>query len=1289
MAVATKSAEAEAPVKTINLDERLKSIRTSSSKLPNQVQNTVVLTAVEATLKEQKSEFTPTAYFAALLSLLKAQSSKNKDTATAVVYLLDLVTPHVPQPLLRSKFTPILDTLAPALTRTDVDAPYLRAALGCLESLLVVQDAQAWALPQTQAGPRRAIAGLLQMALDGRPKVRKRAAEALTIVLQNGPPGPSLDHPAADMCAETALRSFQSLATPAAQGKKQKQVSEDQEHDPSLIHAAQLIKTIASATGGWPSKSLESLCEVLFTVAKSKSEFLTMAAFDVFEAIFEGMAKNNSFDKLPRLLEAVSELQPSQDDAQLLPPWLAVLSRGYDVSSQIEPEETFQQLPELFSMISAFLASSSENIRTSASECLISLLINCTPVSVILDPSIYEEKITEKICRKITELLSPKYQGAWTQVFDVVSAALDAFRWRATPALNKAIAIIGELRANTNFNSNAAAEAVLRKAIRAMGPEAVLEILPLNLEQAKAGQQGRAWMFPLLRDSVRNTKLGHFRAALLPLSAELYTRVQNMTEKTMLAKTLEAAIQQIWASLPGYCDGPLDLREAFDQSFAQQLAELLYKQPEMRNLICKSLQNLVESNRMVTEMEGEENLLAQGRISRADAKLNLDHLATFAPNLVAVLFNVYCETATQYRGPVLSCMDLFLSITPSAELSITFDRVATELNNAIQQESTARAAQNGPKPATKDTKVALSHALMDIVVAISIYLPRETFPSLFTAAATIIAQKQDAQLQKKAYKLIPRLAQSPNGKQAIIARNAELQQLLLTNAEHVMVPAKRDRIAALSEVVEALPATELHFIPSIISEVILCTKETNERARQSAFDLIVQMGEKMAAGGSIDHSRINGAAADAEANVRPANIDEYAVMLSAGLAGTTPHMISATVTALSLVLFHFKTQLSEPAITDMVATMDLFLTSPAREIVRSVLGFVKVCVISLPQSFMLPRLKTLVPSLMGWSKEHKAQFKVKVKNILERMIRKFGVEVIERVCPEEDRKLITNIRKTRERNKRKKAEGAAEGEEGGEEVQQEKRKGKFESEFDEAIYGSDDEEDDDESEGDVDEDGDVAIRGAGKNGKRGQTYIVEDENEPLDLLDRKALARISSTRPVKAPAVPTTKRKVKTDVESGKLLFKEDDGDAEGDEPMDGMDLEQGIDAYVAAIKGRDVGVRGQRNKMKFTNKRDKGRDDEEDDIREDVARAVGGRGRGSDRGRSGDRGRGGRGGGDRGRGSRGAGRGGGRGGMAGRSERRPLGVDKTRGGRVEKSGGRGAPRSRGGGGGGFRGRRS
>jgi ribosomal RNA-processing protein 12 len=80
----------------------------------------VVLSAIEETLRQQNSEFTPTAYFAALLALLgrqvTSQGIASKDTAAAVIYLLDLVTPHVPAPLLRSKFSEILTSLAPALT---------------------------------------------------------------------------------------------------------------------------------------------------------------------------------------------------------------------------------------------------------------------------------------------------------------------------------------------------------------------------------------------------------------------------------------------------------------------------------------------------------------------------------------------------------------------------------------------------------------------------------------------------------------------------------------------------------------------------------------------------------------------------------------------------------------------------------------------------------------------------------------------------------------------------------------------------------------------------------------------------------------------------------------------------------------------------------------------------------------------------------------------------------------------------------------------------------------------
>lgn len=633
-------------------------------------QTAVVLSAVEETLRDQNVGTKPTAYFAALLALLSQSVSPsngivNKELATSVVYLLDLVTPHVQAPLLRSKFSQILTSLAPVLTNNDVDAPLIRSSIGCLESLFIAQDSAAWALPQTQVSPRRAIAGLLVLASDHRPKVRRRASDALTSVLKNAPPSPSLDHPAADMCAETALRNVTDMA--AASGKKKAKGHRHDEHQPGLIHALQLVKTVASASGGWPSKKIEPLCEVLMNISRSNNEYLTMAAFEIFEVIFAGMADEVSSAKLPRLMEAIAALRPSQNDSQLLPPWIAAMSRGYDVSAQVSPEDTFQKLPELFDMISNFLASSSHNIRTSASECLISFLVNCVPDSVILDPLIYDEKAFERMAKSANTLLSVKYQSAWMEVFTVLSALFSAFKWRSSGLLDEIVKSVGELRGNDSFNGKKEADAVIGKAVEALGPEKVLQILPLNLAKPKADQPGRAWLLPILRDHVQTTNLAHFRSEFLPLSETMFQRVidNGSSEKTMEIKIFETLVQQIWALLPGYCNLPLDLTTAFDQSFAEMLATLLYKQTELRTEICRALQTLVESNQALVSSEiSEHDLILQHRTTKTDAQNNINHLSTFAGNLLAVLFNVYSQTLPQYRGYILQCINAYLSITP-------------------------------------------------------------------------------------------------------------------------------------------------------------------------------------------------------------------------------------------------------------------------------------------------------------------------------------------------------------------------------------------------------------------------------------------------------------------------------------------------------------------------------------------------------------------------------------------------------------------------------------------------
>ena len=1183
------------------------------------------MTAVDDTLREQNAKATPTAYFAALFSLLgqhvNAGGINDKDLAQAVVYLLDLVTPHVPAPLLRSKFPQLLTTLAPLLTHNDSEAPILRASIGCLESLLANQDSQAWQLPLSQTSPRGAVAGLLQLAVDRRPKVRKRAHDALVKVLQNPPPSPSLDHPAADMCAEYALKSVHDVARPAIKEKSHHNQWQDQQRAPELIHAMQLVRTVATASGGWPSKKMDSLCELLLNIARSSNEHLTMTVFDVFESIFSGIASEESLPKFPRLLDIIEELQPSRNDSQLFPPWVAVLSRAYDVSAQISPDDTFQKLPEVFAKVTMFLDSPSHNIRISASECLVSLFYNCVPKSVILQPTVFDEKTFEKLAKILTRLIGVKYQSAWMEVFNVLSSAFETLCWRSAPPLLPIVKNIGDLRTNDAFSGKREADAVLSKAIQAIGPDNVLQILPLNLVKPTPGQPGRAWLLPLIRDSVQNTRLSHFRSELVPLSEVMFQRIlsHGSAEKTMEIKIFEALVNQIWSCFPGYCHLPLDLVDAFDQDFAELVSNLLYQQTELRVALSRGLQNLVESNQAVLSRSNEDGPLAQKRVSQADAKKNIDHLRAFAGNMLAVLFNVYNETLPQYRGPVLTCINAHLSIIPEQELSDTLSRVMGMLENSIVQE----AQKNHPdKPSSSDAKTQpTSHTLMDLLVALSTHLTASSLPSIFSLASSILTSKSsDPALKKKAYKFIPRIASSPNLGSLITTYSATLQQVMLESATNVLPQTRRDRLVAFKEIIQRLPDEDLWFIAAVLPEVVLSAKEVNERAREAGFDVLVTMGERMSKGGVVQTIKVPGLSAQGQQDVEgdadmaiddgtqtkrleackevPASLDEYITMLSAGLAGSSPHTIAATITSLSRILFAFHSRILPSTLTDLVDTIFLFLSSsPNREIVRSTLGFTKVAIVALPHEVIGERLKTLIPALCKWAKEQKERLKMKVKGILERMARIWGMDSIEKWTPEEQKKLVGNIRKVRERRKRRKEQGSVGAEDESEQMdaQEEISKGrrkKFESEFDEALYGSDEEEQESDSGG--------SKMDTGKKGSKGrmerQAYIHEDDDEPLDLLDRKALGNISTTKPVKTRRLPIQKTRAKTDPD-GRLILGDSDSEADEMQAFDDSgnveerlnegegSLEAGINAYVSAIRGKDAGQRGQKGKLKFKQK--------------------------------------------------------------------------------------------------------
>jgi ribosomal RNA-processing protein 12 len=179
-------------------------------------------------------------------------------------------------------------------------------------------------------------------------------------------------------------------------------------------------------------------------------------------------------------------------------------------------------------------------------------------------------------------------------LLSVVSAFIARLRYRVddgaghlVPAASilakEHVRIAGEARALETFEYRDAAEHVIGTATEVCGPQWVLSILPLNLDGSSESEPGRAWLLPIFKSKITNTKLSHFTTFFVPLSESMFSKLKEAEVKTenatmdgikkrlgIQAKVFEALVQQIWALFPGYCDLPVDLPEVCRNLFSWQ-----------------------------------------------------------------------------------------------------------------------------------------------------------------------------------------------------------------------------------------------------------------------------------------------------------------------------------------------------------------------------------------------------------------------------------------------------------------------------------------------------------------------------------------------------------------------------------------------------------------------------------------------------------------------------------------------------------------------------------------------
>ncbi|KAG6920273.1 hypothetical protein DXG01_005042 [Tephrocybe rancida] len=1154
------------------MEEALAKIRPhTSSALSHQKTPAVLLIALESTFKEQHTDASPTAYFAALLTTLDGTLQKQKqgtdetEVLHAVLYLLALIAPFVSIPVIRANLTTVLSLTGPLLPLLKDHAPALRSQLSLYHCIFQSLDRSQL---DTQ-GIRQTFASILHLCTDPRPKVRRKAADVVKDVLST-PPAPLSRHPYSERVAEWVKSTLSDVgAGPLSKPKSKSKAPEGPE---TALHVVAFVRPVLAKL---PPSSIPGIANLLLALPRLGHPYLSQSAYSVLSELFVLPSEDGTHvgDQLSDVLSVVLSSPPSKSDTILSPSWVQVLGNAFSVYRATDTTAHANELAKVWKTIWSFLESSDPSTRKAAAQSLDTLCRSFTPtfISSALRDQSSNTPLRNIITQTSKALDSLAYARAMPELLSVISSMIANLRYRpgsrSSPTAAEALLLriiehVGKLRVQKGFEFKEAADATLATAMRILGPQVLLQLLPLNLEPSdrEAGREPRAYLLPLLTQP-HPSPMSHFVSYFVPLSERMFD-LQSTAEaegRASEAKVWSVLVAQIWAGFVGYCHSPPDLKEALTPSFSQLLSQLLYGQPELRPAVLRGLKVLVETNVSAQTLKGGE-APDSNPWAVAEATANIAILQAQAESWLAVFFNVFGTVGRDSRGMIGDVISVWASVAGEQEMTKAYIKVVELFKNNMTLAAKAPSQHSGQESGS------VTATTQDILILLLPYLSSTDATALFNLclSAQVLGGKDNG-VQKRGYKILTKLVES--GKATVDAEAVIRQMDELSDS--LAAAAKKDRFNLLSLLVPSLPPTAMHIIPSLIPEAVLGTKEPSEKARTAAFELVLAMGRKMSQGGVVKRNLIDGM--DEDGADIAANVEEFLTMVAGGLAAS-PHMISATVTAISRLVFEFKDLISAKMHTEIFTTLLVFLTSANREIVKSILGFVKLAIHTLPTDIIRPHLKELVPGLLNWSHDHKNHFKAKVRHIFERMLRRFGWDEIYSCAEEEEAaKVLVNIKKRKERAKRKKNARAEEGDDDDDDTPT--TKPATGDAFEDVLYGS-------ESElGDSD---DEAPTQGNKQQKKKQSEhgarLRLDDDEPMDLLSG-AASRITNNNSNRRRKPGQDASRFKTDEDTGKMIIDDEQGsDNEGAGPS----TDVAGTAYRETMTSVDGFTRGPNGRVKF-----------------------------------------------------------------------------------------------------------
>ncbi|PVD30877.1 hypothetical protein C0Q70_10152 [Pomacea canaliculata] len=923
-----------------------------------------VLAAITEVIKEQGGKETDTEYFAALMTTL--ETTESAESVTAIAHLLSLVIKRVPVPVLKSRFSQISKKLLDIIsTYADKDGTsILKSLLLSLASLLRVQEMGVW----SQSSVQHVFNCILTFLTHKKPKVRKSAQQAVKIVLKGSlfmtQPDPPPQHPAASLVAKFCVQVIES------QGGANEALD--------TLHILGLLRDIMST---FPQNSIKSTCETVLRVMTVSNVLVTAAGLAVLHGLFSAQPQKSSLPAQlnAQIITALYDYQPSENDSQKMPAWLAVMEQAHINLVRLDGNLCISHLPKLFSVGMTCLLSERREVAQAAAKTMELLLQECVGkesenLAALTKTTVdFSQTPLGKIVRALESGLSYQFHSSWDLVLHLLGVGLEMLGKICPSLLKKCLRSMAELRETVNFAFSSQLDAAIGKAVKSIGPCLVLESIPLKFTGNEDNLDlARSWLLPIIRDNVCETELSFFTSHFLPLAARFRQKSIECTDqkKTAAAKTYESLQLQIWSMLKGFCTRPTDLSRSF-KDIAKVLGTALNERPDLRMDIMAALRTLITHSK-----SNEADLEAVGKFSK---------------NFVPILFNLYTSNPDNPKDPqrlaVLETTKVFFTVSD-------FQLVISYLDKCL--------SKIGEENVESFRKIAL----LDLAIAMVPYADHAHLKQLLDVAISNV-EATDRSLQKKAYRIMEEIcACSSDACKNFLSKYLDkLQELLLSSLSSANPNTRAPRLRCLIHILRQLNEPQTSFICAVVPEAILCTKVVGERARVAAYNLIIEISKTLL--------RWNSNKTEEEV------LAGYVDLLLAGLAGS-PQLISGTLLALTRVMYEYKENLSGDVLSNLVQNVCLLLKSKTREVVKAALAFIKVMLGAYSTTILTAHLSEMLSGMVSMKQDCKHHCHAKTKQIYLKLIKKFGYEAVHSMTPESVHKVLVNIRKTLDREKRQK-----------------------------------------------------------------------------------------------------------------------------------------------------------------------------------------------------------------------------------------------------------------------------